>query len=109
MWLQVVKIVGKVSPARQKLGGNLTYCPVGDRHGGGVTLIQALIRNLGTCRADVKGKNQVEGLHKMQSTEAAHRGGSACSREERIVMILDRRGTVVQTDLHRQLKRGGFV
>jgi len=32
----------------------------GIRHRGGVTIIQALVRNLGICRFDVKGAIQVE-------------------------------------------------
>jgi hypothetical protein len=51
--------------------------PIGIRHIGGVTLIQALVRNLGTCRSDVKGEIQVEGLLKDESTDAGHRGGDA--------------------------------
>jgi hypothetical protein len=38
--------------------------PIGIRHKGGVTLIQALVRNLGTCRPDAKGEIQAEGLRK---------------------------------------------
>ena len=30
------------------------------RHRGGVTLIQAFVRNVGTCRLDAKGDAQVE-------------------------------------------------
>lgn len=69
--------------------------PIGIRHIGGVTLIQALVRNLGTCRPDVKGEIQVEGLHEDESTDAGHRGGDACSRDEGPVMGLDRRGVIV--------------
>ena len=32
----------------------------GIRHEGGVTLSQALVRNVGTCRPDAKGETQVE-------------------------------------------------
>ncbi len=32
----------------------------GVRHKGGVNLVQALLRNVGTCRSDVKGETQVE-------------------------------------------------
>src|ERR1700686_2589948 len=35
--------------------------PIGIRHKGGVTLIQASVRNLGTCRPDAKGEIQAEG------------------------------------------------
>lgn len=68
----------------------------GCRHRGGMNLIQALVRNLGTCRADVKGAIQVGSPHKNLSTEAAHRGGSACSSEEVSVMEMERRGWHVQ-------------
>jgi len=32
----------------------------GIRHGGGVNLVRALLRNVGTCRSDGKGEIQVE-------------------------------------------------
>jgi hypothetical protein len=72
------------------------YCPTGIRHEGGVTLIQALVRNVGTCRPDVKGEAQADSLRKSQSTDAGHRDGVARSRVEGSVMELDRRGDVVQ-------------
>ena len=49
------------------------YGPVGVRRTGGVTLIQALMRNVGTCRPDVKGAAQVGSPHECQSTDAGHR------------------------------------
>ena len=79
----------------EKVGGQPADRPTGDRHEGGVNSIQALIRNLGTCRADAKGAFQVDDLHKKLSTDAAHRGGSVCSRDEGAEMALDRRGAVV--------------
>ena len=36
------------------------YCLGGVRHKGGGTLILAPVRNVGTCRPDVKGETQVE-------------------------------------------------
>ena len=72
------------------------YCPTDIRHEGGVTLIQALVRNVGTCRSDVKGEAQADSLRKSQSTDAGHRDGVARSRVEGSVMELDRRGDVVQ-------------
>jgi hypothetical protein len=60
-----------------------------------VTLIQALVRNVGTCRPDAKGEVQAESIRKGESTDAGHRGGVACSRVEGSVMELDRRGDVV--------------
>ena len=35
-------------------------CLSGDRHKGGVSPVQALVRNVGTCRLDAKGEIQVE-------------------------------------------------
>jgi len=75
--------------------GEPVYCPVGVRHEGGVTLIQALVRNSGTCRPDVKGEAQVDSLRKGQSTDAGHRGGVIRSRDEGAVMVLDQRDGVV--------------
>ena len=76
--------------------GKPADCPTGARHEGGVTLIQALVRNVGTCRPDVKGKFRADSLRKGESTDAGHRGGVARSRVEGPVMGLDRRGNVVR-------------
>src|SRR6516225_747639 len=70
--------------------------PFGIRHKGDVTLSQALVRNLGTCRPDAKGEIQAEGLRKDESTDAGHRGGDARSRMEGPVMGPDRRGVIVR-------------
>ena len=40
--------------------GKPDYCPIGVRHEGSVTLSQALVRNVGTCRLDAKGEAQVD-------------------------------------------------
>ena len=82
--------------ARDKVGGKPVYCPTGVRHEGGVTLIQALVRNVGTCRPDAKGEAQADSLRKGQSTDAGHRDGVVRSRVEGPVMGLDRRDGVVQ-------------
>lgn len=58
--------------------------------------MQALVRNVGTCRPDAKGEIQADSLRKDESTNAGHRGGVACSRVEGPVMGLDRRGDVVR-------------
>jgi hypothetical protein len=34
-------------------------CPSGDRHGGSASPVQALVRNVGTCRLDEKGELQM--------------------------------------------------
>jgi hypothetical protein len=92
-----------------KTGGNLVtpgavwekpaYCPHGVRHGGGVTVGWALVRNVGTCRSDGKGEPQVGSPHEQKSTEAGHRGGGVRSRAEGPVMGLDRRDAIVQGQL----------
>ena len=61
-----------------------------------MTLIQALVRNSGTCRPDAKGEAQADGLRECESTDAGHRGGVARSRDESPVMGLDRRSGVAR-------------
>ena len=55
------------------------YCPGGVRHEGGVTLLQALARNVGTCRPAVKGEIRVGSPHEGESTDTGHRGGALSS------------------------------
>jgi hypothetical protein len=71
-------------------------CPTGVRHEGGVTLIQALVRNVGTCRPEVKGEVQADRFCKGESTDAGHRGGAVLSPDEGPVMGPDRRVGVVR-------------
>ena len=71
------------------------YCSHGVRHGGGVTLLWALVRNAGTCRSAAKGEPQVGNPHERESADAEHGGGAACSRGEGAVMALDQRGCIV--------------
>jgi hypothetical protein len=59
-------------------------------------MIQALIRNVRTCRPDVKGDIQMDRLHEDQSTDAGHRDGAGCTRVEGSVMDLDRRTSIVR-------------
>lgn len=77
-------------------GGGPVYGSTGVRHEGGVTLIQAWVRNVGTCRADAKGDAQAGGPRKRLSTNAGYRDGVAHSRNESSVMGPDRRGVVVR-------------
>ena len=86
--------------------GKPADCPTGVRHEGGVTLGQALTRNTGTCRSDVKGETQAAISRKGQSTEAEHRGGNARSRDEGAVMAPDRRGVVIRLYAADNPKRG---
>jgi hypothetical protein len=71
-------------------------CSTGVRHEGGVILMEAWVRNAGTCRADAKGEAQAGSPRKRLSTDAGHRGGVARSRGESSVMEPDRRGVVVR-------------
>ena len=52
------KLEASLTPGQAQ--GKPADCLGGVRHKGGVTLIQALGRNVGTCRPDVKGETQVE-------------------------------------------------
>ena len=60
-----------------------------------MTLIQALVRNVGTCRPDAKEEAQADSIRKSERTEAGYRGGVVRSREESSAMGLDRRDGVV--------------
>src|SRR3954447_15982445 len=76
-----VKTGGK-SLTRDQSGGWPDCCPDGIRHEGGVTLGQALARNVGTCRPDAKEDIQAGGPCEDQSTDAGHRGGATRSSDE---------------------------
>jgi hypothetical protein len=45
-------------------------------------LIQAFVRNVGTCRPDVKGEMQMGRPHEHESTDTGHRGGAARKSDE---------------------------
>lgn len=51
---------GRQSLARDKSRDYLVIDLDGVRHEGGVNVIRALIRNVGTCRSDVKGETQMD-------------------------------------------------
>ncbi|MDF0673506.1 MAG: hypothetical protein P0120_04060 [Nitrospira sp.] len=87
---------GTKTLSREAGGGKPVYRSTGVRHEGGVILMQAWVRNVGTCRSDAKGDAQAGSPRKRLSTEAEHRGGVAHSRDEGSVMGLDRRGGVVR-------------
>src|ERR1700739_196142 len=92
------KRIGDVETGGKGLtrGGCPDFAPDGIRHGGGVALNRALVRNVGTCRPDAKGAIQAGGPCEDRSTDAGHRGGAARSSDEGSVMELERRGWVVQ-------------
>ena len=87
---------GGKSLTRDESGGCPDCGPDGIRHEGGVTLNQALARNVGTCRPDAKGAIQAGGPREDRSTEAGHRDGATRNRKESSVIGLDQRGCVVQ-------------
>ena len=98
---EVSKIYGRrqnweLSVPQDKLVGEPADCPSGVRHKSGVTLIQALVWNVGTCRPDVKGEAQMSGPHKGESTDAGHRGGLTRSSVEVSVMEMERRGWIIR-------------
>ena len=67
------------------------------RHIGGVTLPQAFVRNVGTCRLDVK--RDVQGRNpKDQRIDARHRDGATRSSEELGEIPRERRGRVIQLE-----------
>lgn len=65
-----------------KSKGNLITDLDGVRHKGGMTLILALVRNVGTYRSDAKGEVQVGSPHESKSTDAERRGGATRSSDE---------------------------
>ncbi len=64
--------------------------PDGNRCKGGMSLIQALIRNMGTCSAMTREKTNCDIAVRM-NTDALARGGVARSSVESSVMGLERR------------------
>ena len=84
------------------------YCSDGIRYGGGVNVIQAQMRNVGTWslmeREICKWETPMSGRVPMQGT----RGGAACSSEEGSVMGLERRGCIVRLLLKDQPEVGGI-
>jgi hypothetical protein len=68
--------------ARDRVQQKPVYWLDGARHKGGVSPIQALVWNVRTCRSDVKGRTQAEGLRESASTDAEHRGGATRSSDD---------------------------
>ena len=68
---------------------------------------QAFVRNVRTCRSDVKGDIQVVNTHKDLSTNAEHRGGPLRSSVEISVMEMERRQWLVRLNSFDQPFVGG--
>jgi hypothetical protein len=79
----------------------------GVRHKGGVNLIRALMRNVGT-RVLMPRENLKWMTHERESTEARPRGGTTRSSGEVSVMEMERRGEYRLLKLTDQPARGGI-
>jgi hypothetical protein len=66
---------------------------------GGVTPVQALVWNVGTCRLDAKVRFRVGAPGKDPGTDARHRDRVVRSRVEGAVMVLDRRGGDIESNV----------
>ncbi len=77
---------------RDKVDGDLFYWSTDLRHIHGETVIQAIVRNVRTCRGAAKGACQAGSTRKALSTNALHTGGSSHSSVEAPVMGVERRG-----------------
>jgi len=80
-----------------QLGRNLFTAQATSGGRGGVSSMQALVWNVGTC-ASMRRKQLKRTTRESLSTDAGHRGGVARSSEEGSVMGLERRGDTVQPD-----------
>lgn len=67
----------------------------GVRRRGCMSSIQALVRNVGTCWLNAKGR-EVAVFSGFASTDVSQRGGATRSSDEGAVMVVERRGCVIQ-------------
>jgi hypothetical protein len=63
-----------------------------------MSLIQALMRNVGTYWLNVKERG-VADFGNSASTDVSQRGGATRSSDEGTVMVVERRGCVIQSTL----------
>jgi hypothetical protein len=90
-----------VSPIQEEVKSQEkpVYCLGGLRQRGGVTLIQALVRNVGNCALMRREKLKSAKADESESTEAKHRGGLTHSSGEISVMERERRSQIIcETD-----------
>jgi hypothetical protein len=73
---------GDVYLLQDQCGGNLCPGHHGIRYRSDVSMHQALMRNVRTCRCDAKGEQQVSGPHELERTDARHTGGTARSSDD---------------------------
>ena len=74
--------IGGYSLFRDQLGSYPISGPSDIRYQGGVTVHQALVRNVRTCHRDVKEERQASGPCEAERTDARHRGGAARSSDD---------------------------
>src|SRR5438045_3120233 len=72
------------------------YWPCDIRHRGSASLVRALTWNCGNLRSRYEGKG-TSAQRKADSTEARSRGGATRSSVEVIVMMMERRGCVIES------------
>jgi hypothetical protein len=70
----------------------------GVRCRGCMILFQALMRNVGTCWFNAKGRRTAV-LSNSASTNINQRGGATRSSDETVVMVVEQRGCVIQPKL----------
>ena len=70
--IDVIETRGK-SLTWDKVWRSPAYCPDGDRHKGGMSVVRAYARNVGPCGADAKGEGQGEELTRPR-VPMQHRG-----------------------------------
>lgn len=75
------------------------YWPCGVRHRGSASSVQALALNCGNLRTRWKGKG-TSILCEADSTNARSRDGATRSSDEVTVMVMERRGRVIESGVH---------
>jgi len=73
-----------------------------------VSLFQALVGNVGTCRLDIKGEFQRSCTPKEESTNARHRGGAARSSDEALERTLSK-GAALSSRIDMPTRKGRSV
>jgi hypothetical protein len=81
------------------------YWPCGVRHRGSASSVQALTLNCGNLRTRCEGKG-TSMICEADSTDARSRGGATRSSDEVIVMMMERRGRVIESGVHANCASG---
>lgn len=81
------------------------YWPCGVRHRGSASSVQALTLNCGNLRTRCEGKG-TSMICEADITDARSRGGATRSSDEVIVMMMERRGRVIESGVHANCASG---